>query len=119
MDFGFPWSRNRFRAALAPLLDDGPPLPGMPGWGVLATPGHADDAICLYHRKAAFLVAGDTARNFLGGEWNPIVTCRKQFSQTRRRLRRLPVSLVGPGHGPMLEGNDIIHRLHRVRPWEP
>jgi glyoxylase-like metal-dependent hydrolase (beta-lactamase superfamily II) len=111
LDFGFPWARNAFRAPLAPPLADGAALPGLPGWTVLATPGHADDAICLYHAAARFLVAGDTVRNFLGGEWNPLLVDREAMRATRARLAALAVETVFPAHGPILEGPDVLARL--------
>ena len=121
LDFGFPWSRNRFRAALAPPLADGDELPGLPGWTVLHTPGHADDAICLHHRAARFLVAGDTVRNFLGGEWNPLGCDPEDYDRTKQRLRALSpeVETVFPGHGPILDGRGVINRLRTLSRFTP
>ena len=114
LDFGTPWGRDRFRAPLWPAVDHGTPMPGLPGWTVLATPGHADDAIGLYHAGAGFLVAGDTVRNFLGGEWNPLVVDEDAFSRTRSMLRGLDIRAVFPGHGPVLEGPGVLDRLRSV-----
>ena len=114
MDFGFPWSRNRFDADLGPPLEPGDALPGLPGWRVLATPGHADDAVCLHHAAAGLLVAGDTVRNFHGGEWNPLLVDEAAFSETRRELLALPVEVVFPGHGPVLEGRGVLERLRTL-----
>ena len=105
--------RPRADALGVPLLSlgEGDGLPGVPGWKVLFTPGHADDAMALYHEAAQFLVTGDTVRNFLGGEWNPVRTDREAFDQTRARLTSLPVRTVFPGHGPVIEGERVLHRL--------
>jgi glyoxylase-like metal-dependent hydrolase (beta-lactamase superfamily II) len=111
LDFGFPWARNAFRAPLAPPLTDGAALPFVPGWTVLATPGHSPDGICLYHAAARFLVAGDTVRNFLGGEWNPLLVDPSAMRATRARLGGLAVETVFPAHGPVLEGPDVLARL--------
>jgi glyoxylase-like metal-dependent hydrolase (beta-lactamase superfamily II) len=111
LGFGFPWARNAFRAPLGPPLADGAALPGLPGWAALATPGHAPDAIGLYHAGARFLVAGDTVRNFLGGEWNPLLADPAAMRRTRARLAALPVETVFPAHGPVLEGPDVLARL--------
>jgi len=113
LDFGFPWARNRFTARLAPPLEYGAPLPEMPGWTLLHTPGHADDAVCLYHEEARFLVSGDTVRNFLGGEWNPLLCDPEDYARTKRRLLELDVEAIFPGHGPVVEGSGLIGKLKK------
>ena len=117
--FGFPWARDAFEAELAPRLEDGQALPGLPGWTILATPGHADDAVCLYHADAGFLVAGDTVRNFHGGEWNPLVADAGDYRVTRERLRALHVDTVFPGHGPVFEGAAVLSRVREVPCYLP
>jgi glyoxylase-like metal-dependent hydrolase (beta-lactamase superfamily II) len=112
--FGFPWASDAFEAELTPRLDDGQALPGLPGWTLLATPGHADDAVCLVHADAGFLVSGDTVRNFHGGEWNPLVTDAGDYHDTREKLRALNVDTVFPGHGPVVEGRAVIRRLREM-----
>jgi len=109
--FGFPWSSNRFKAEIAPPIDHGDPIPGFPGWVVLHTPGHADDEICMFHEEAGFLVAGDMIRNYLGGEWNPLYNDGPLFRRSKERLLELRVETVFPGHGPVLEGREILKRL--------
>lgn len=113
--FGLPWADNPFEARLGPRLCDGDFVPGLDGWEVLETPGHADDAICLLHREAGLLVAGDTARNFHGGEWNPLVTDFAAFRTTISRLKSLAVQAVFPAHGPVIAGDRILQRLR----WMP
>ena len=116
LDFGTPWGRDRFSAPLAPPLADGEPVPGLPGWTLLAAPGHADDGICLYHAAAGWLLAGDTVRNFYGGEWNPLLADPAGMLRTKARLLALPpLALVGPGHGPLVTGPDALARLQQVR----
>ncbi len=119
LDFGFPWGKNRFQAPLAPALDHGDAVPGLPGWVLLETPGHADDAVALYHRQARFLVAGDTARNFLGGEWNPMICDRQAFARTRELLQQLSVETLFPAHGPLLQGPRVLWRLREVPAYLP
>jgi len=113
--FGLPWADNPFEAKRGPRLCDGDAVPGLSGWEVLETPGHADDAICLLHRQAGFLVAGDTLRNFHGGEWNQLVTDFAAFRTTISRLKSFDVQAVFPGHGPVIAGEKILQRL----PWTP
>lgn len=119
LEFGFPWSKNRFRAPLVPSLDPDDTVLGLPGWTILQTPGHADDAICLYHRAARFLVAGDTVRNFSGGEWNPLCADRLAYQRTQRRLRQLAVETIFPGHGPVIEGAAAVERLRTLPRYAP
>lgn len=119
LGFGFPWSRNRFRAALGQALEHGAPLPWIPGWTVLHTPGHADDAICLYHAEARFLVGGDTVRNFLGGEWNPLGCDPADYRRSKAQLRELDVETVFPGHGPVFRGEDVLRRLRTLPRYMP
>ena len=107
-DFGYPWSRNQFTAPRGPVLHHGLPLPGLPSWTVLACPGHSDDAICLLHRQAGWLVSGDTLRNFLGGEWNPLVTDPIAYRATKRALEKEPVRVVFPGHGPTFKVDGTV-----------
>jgi glyoxylase-like metal-dependent hydrolase (beta-lactamase superfamily II) len=118
-DVGFPWGRNAFRAEVAAPLHDGDDLPGCPGWRILHTPGHADDAVCLHHADAGFLIAGDTVRNFYGGEWNPLLCDREAYRRTQARLRSLRVDAVMPGHGPVVDGPDVVARLWTPPPFLP
>ena len=117
--FGFPWSENRFRAALAGPIADGDSVPGLAGWRLLAAPGHAADAVALYHEEARFLVPGDTIRNFYGGEWSPLLVDGEAFAATRRRLGALPVDVIFPGHGPVLRGPDPLARVRVLPPGTP
>ncbi|HOX42268.1 MAG TPA: MBL fold metallo-hydrolase [Myxococcota bacterium] len=94
----FRW-RFRPRARVEPL-EDGAELPEAPGWRVLLTPGHSDDSLCLWHAAAGLLVAGDTLRNYQGGEWNPLLTDLAAYRRSQALLGALPVELVLPGHGP-------------------
>lgn len=113
-EFGFPWSKNRFCAPVGPPLADGAELPGVGGWRVLHTPGHADDAICLHHPRAGFLVTGDTVRNFFGGEWNQLVADPGQYRGTQARLRAREVDTIFPGHGPVVEGPQALRRIKQL-----
>lgn len=111
MDFGFPWSKNRFKSPVGPIFEHNAELPGFPGWKVLSTPGHADEAICLYHERSGFLVAGDVMGNFYGGEWNILVCDEEQYAHTKNLLKTLSIKTIMPGHGPILEGDRIIEKL--------
>jgi hydroxyacylglutathione hydrolase len=117
LGFGFPWSSNRFSARLGPVLEHEQPLPGLDGWTVLETPGHSSDSICLHHAGAGILVAGDSVRNFRGGEWNGLLDDAERYEATKTLLRSLPVSVACPGHGPVLSGDGILSRMASVGFW--
>ncbi len=119
LDFGFPWSHNRFRAPLLALPQHGAPLPEFSGWTVLETPGHADDALCLHHARTGWLITGDTLRNFLGGEWNPMVCDLTAYQRTRTHLGALHVSRVLPGHGPTFATPNGLATLPQRPWWQP
>ncbi len=119
LGFGFPWAQNHFRAPLGPALEDGQSLPGLDGWTVIETPGHSDDAICLVHAEAGWLIAGDTLRNFLGGELNPLLTDAEDYRRTKRRLGELHVRFVFPGHGPAFALPGGVQGLATLPWWMP
>ncbi len=119
MDFGFPWSHNRFDAPILPLPGDGAPLPDFPGWTLWETPGHADDALCLHHARTGWLITGDTLRNFLGGEWNPMICDPDAYGHTRARLTALHVRQVFPGHGPAFTTPHGLGSLPQRPWWQP
>jgi glyoxylase-like metal-dependent hydrolase (beta-lactamase superfamily II) len=111
---GSPLGRNELRCPMGPVLSDASPLPDFDGWTVLATPGHAEEAVCLWHEAAGFLISGDTVVNFRGGEWNNLVTDENDYRSTRERLRCLRVRAVFPGHGRNLAGDDLMARIRRL-----
>ncbi|MBW2527154.1 MAG: MBL fold metallo-hydrolase, partial [Deltaproteobacteria bacterium] len=119
LEFGFPWSKNRFRSPVVPCLETDESVLGLPGWTVIHTPGHADDAICLYHAAARYLVAGDTVRNFSGGEWNPLGCDPEAYARTKRRLAELDVETIFPGHGPPIDGPRVVDRLRTLPRFAP
>ena len=117
--FGFPGAPNRFRAELLPPLEHGASLPGFPGWVLLDGPGHADDAVLFHHPGSGCLVTGDTVRNFYGGEWNPLLCDRADYSRTQALIRSLPVATVFPAHGPVVDGPDPVAGLRTTPVWIP
>lgn len=119
LGFGFPWSKNHFGAELLELPGHACPLPGFGAWTLLQTPGHADDALCLYHADAGWLLCGDTLRNFLGGEWNPLLCDAPAYARTRAQLEALPVRRVLPGHGPTFSTPRGLGALSDRPWWQP
>jgi glyoxylase-like metal-dependent hydrolase (beta-lactamase superfamily II) len=73
---------------------------------LFATPGHCSDAVCVYLEEDRVLCAGDT-----------VVTCivpaindgnSRQLEATLRSLTHLDVSILVPGHGPLLHGAEAV-----------
>lgn len=104
---------NPFTAPVTSLPLEGP-IPDLPGWEVIPTPGHSDDSACLFHRESGFLVTGDTVRNYLGGEWNPVLIDPVAYQRSRERLLSLPVRAIFPGHGPVIQGEEPLRRLIEI-----
>ena len=97
--FELPFVPSGFLAA-------GDPVPGAPGWTVIATPGHTDDSISLYHAGSATLLSGDEVLTHDGRAWfNPEWVDRNLHSETEERLRALEVRHLLPGHGHPIEGD--------------
>jgi len=88
-------------------LKDGEPLSKGEGsrWTVLATPGHTDDSICLWDRRAKALVSGDVVLGFSGkAVFNPFFAFDREKLASERRLKKLNVRRVFPGHGMPVAG---------------
>lgn len=92
-------------------LADGDVLPGSTDWQVLHTPGHTDDSTCLYHAPTRTLISGDSVVSFEGRAWcNPEYVDVTLSAESESRLRSLDVEHVLPGHGPVVEGRDVMGR---------
>lgn len=99
----------------AGFLADGDPVPGAPGWEVVASPGHTDCSISLYHRESASLASGDAVLTHDGRAWfNPEWVDLDRAAATEERLRSLEVEHLLPGHGLPISGDVWRH----ARPWD-
>ena len=89
-------------------------LPGFEDWQVIHTPGHSWDSCCFYHRESRSLLSGDT---LLGsGTQNRLIfpsiySNPRHLQQSLKTLRELPVETVYPGHGSILEGEDLLSEV--------
>lgn len=129
-------------AALSPLFPRGPidvspwlralpdngAVPEMPGWRWLATPGHSPGHISLWREKDRTLIAGDA---FITTRQESVYAVAKQKPEIHgppmyytpdwdrardsiRRLADLDPQLVIAGHGPAMEGEEMLQALHRL-----
>lgn len=98
------------------FLADGAMPAGLPGWEVIAAPGHTDDSTCFYHRDSATLLAGDAVATLDGRAWfNPEWVDAGLSVETEERLRSLEVRHLLPGHGKPIEGSDIWTKARSFR----
>jgi deazaflavin-dependent oxidoreductase (nitroreductase family) len=107
----------------AHTLRPGEPLPGLPGWEVVATPGHTPGHISLFRAVDGVLIAGDALVNLrlnsVGGllrqqsglSGPPWYTTwsRAAAVTSIRSLAALGPTVLGPGHGRALTGPDTPH----------
>lgn len=85
----------------------------------LATPGHASNHVCWYLPHARLLCTGDHVL----GTVSPVILApdgdMAEYLESLRRIRRLDLERLAPGHGPLLErpvevvDGLIRHRLAR------
>jgi glyoxylase-like metal-dependent hydrolase (beta-lactamase superfamily II) len=111
-DFSLPFVPDGY-------LDDGDPVPGAPGWQVIATPGHTDDSISFHHQSSATLLSGDAVLTHDGRAWfNPEWVDPEAAAVTEERLRSLDVRHLLPGHGLPIEG-DVWAGARSMRDCPP
>lgn len=94
-------------------LKAGDTLPGFSDWQVIHTPGHSWDSVCYYHANSEALLSGDT---LLGsGSLERLVTPAiysnaDHTEETLQHLSTLKISTVYPGHGSIMQGDNVIHK---------
>lgn len=87
----------------------------------LHTPGHASDHLCFLLEGAASLFSGDTILGRGTSVIAPPDGNMKAYMKSLRRLERLPVTRIYPGHFDPLDGGRMViagyiaHRLERER----
>jgi glyoxylase-like metal-dependent hydrolase (beta-lactamase superfamily II) len=96
------------------LLEDGDPLPGLPEWQVLHTPGHTAGSICLWREKDGVLIAGD-AMEYRSGRLGPpskiFSVDMEQAKTSVARLASLDVNVLCLSHfPPIADGAGILLR---------
>jgi len=72
---------------------------------VIYSPGHSSDSICLYNKSEGILFSGDTQIriNSTDGTYTP------EFVNTIKRLSRLKLKIIYPGHGqPIVESPETV-----------
>jgi hydroxyacylglutathione hydrolase len=103
-----PLFRNHLSLSYSPecTLEEGP-MPYLPHWELVTTPGHTPESICLYNSDEGILVSGDTILNMRGsGELNSFCSDWEKIKESFQRLVPLKINTVYPGHGKPLHGLD-------------
>jgi hydroxyacylglutathione hydrolase len=85
-------------------LDDGELRVGRHEFQVLMTPGHTPGSICIYWPRHKVLVAGDVVFMQGVGRSDMPGGDAKELAKSVDRLSKLPVELLVPGHGPLVQG---------------
>lgn len=70
---------------------------------VLHTPGHTDGSICLYEPEKKILISGDTLFADSIGRVDLPTGSLLGMRHSLRKLRKLEIKLLLPGHGPTRE----------------
>ena len=107
----------RFEPPIAGFLADGDPVPGAPGWHVVAADGHSDCSIAYHHPESATLLSGDAVVTLDGRAWfNPEWVDEEACRRTEERLRALAVDHLLPGHGRPVHGDVWSRAIPFGRP---
>lgn len=120
-------ARNTLGEA-ARALRPGEPVPGLPGWEVVATPGHTPGHTSIFRPADRVLIAGDALVNLrlnsvhgllrqqpgLSGPpwyttWNPAAALTSIQS-----LAALGPTVLGPGHGRALTGPNTLNLVRAL-----
>ncbi|WP_456278407.1 MBL fold metallo-hydrolase [Bacillus sp. AK128] len=114
------YSCNR---SLSHQINEGDSIPGLPGWTVIETPGHAQSHIALFHEESQVLLGGDLLLGHISS--NPLIEppmegeerpkTLLQYNKSLRRISDLHVRTVYPGHGEVVTNVStlVIERLHK------
>lgn len=101
-------------------ISEGDSVPGMDGWHVIETPGHAQTHIALYRAEDGLMFGGDHLLQHISA--NPLLEPpmnggerpkpQVQFNESFESLLKIPISRVFSGHGETVE---MPHELIRYR----
>ncbi len=92
------------------LLNEGPLTLGDKTFLVITTPGHSPGSICLYEPKEKVLISGDTVFYLGVGRTDLPGGDPDRLAESIKKLSRLDVEYLIPGHGEMLKGREAIQK---------
>ena len=89
------------------ILDEDQPIPYLPHWVMIKTPGHTADSVCFYSSDEKTIISGDTILNMKGsGELNNFCCNPNAIQESFEKLLPLNVRNIYPGHGRPLFNLD-------------
>ena len=106
--------------SLTGTIKEGDEVPGLPGWVVYETPGHALGHVVFFHERDGALIGGDMLLQNVSP--NPIIEppiienderpkSQLLLNDSLRRLQELPISSVYAGHGDVIiEPHNLIEK---------
>lgn len=92
------------------LLTEGELKLGDMHFTVIPTPGHSPGSICLYHKKEKVLISGDTLFSLGVGRTDLPGGDVDQLAESIRKLAKLDIEVVLPGHGELIKGRKAVER---------
>lgn len=91
------------------ILDEDQPIPYLPHWVMIKTPGHTADSVCFYSSDEKTIISGDTILNMKGsGELNNFCCNPNAIQESFKKLLPLNVRNIYPGHGRPLFNLDSL-----------
>lgn len=79
---------------------------------IIETPGHAKGAICAYLEKEKILFSGDTVfPDFAMPRLDLPTSEPEKLIKTYKKLEKLEIEIIYPGHGPKIEDKKYIKKL--------
>ncbi|MGX1263858.1 glyoxylase-like metal-dependent hydrolase (beta-lactamase superfamily II) [Rossellomorea marisflavi] len=103
-------------------VEEGEDVPGLPGWTIIGTPGHAQSHLSFYREEDGTLIAGDHILAHIspnplieplfngGGRPKPML----QYNDSLDKLTNVPISVAYTGHGAdVRDVQELIARRKR------
>jgi glyoxylase-like metal-dependent hydrolase (beta-lactamase superfamily II) len=75
---------------------------------VIETPGHTDGSVSFYDSKNKFLACGDLFFLEGIGRFDLPTGNEKQLLESIKKIEKLDLEVVVPGHGPLIQGRQAI-----------
>ncbi|MGN1386901.1 MAG: MBL fold metallo-hydrolase [Bacillus sp. (in: firmicutes)] len=103
--------------SLTSTFKEGDEVPGLPGWVVYETPGHALGHVVLFRESDGALIGGDMLLQHVSP--NPIIEppleengerpkSQLMLNDSLEKLKQLPISAVYAGHGDLIFDPDTL-----------